>query len=186
MADLLGVQKVHLDSCLIHRLDVRGADLGRVKFSNTRVFELLADPYVRFGESAPEVHALLMYEHSSKSRLAGPAVEEWIAERRPISESNGTELDERLKLLYKFARVSMRQYAVRSEADNNDPISRKIIGSRAWPDLRALLEKHGRLEVNDSLQASGSRSEWFHLVAGREFLNPEHGTQPSTGRSFGS
>ena len=180
MADLLGAQQVRLDNCLIHRLDVRGSDLGRVKFSNTRVFELLADPYVRFGESAPKVDTLLVYEHFRESRRAGPAVEKWIAERRPISESNGTEPDERLKVLYKFARVSMRQYAIRSEVDNNDPISRKIVGSKAWPALRALLERHERLDVDTSPSASGPNSEWFHLVAGPEFLNPERAAREST------
>lgn len=180
MADLLGEQRVRLDNCLIHRLDVRGADLGRVKFSNTQVFELIADPYVRFGESAPKVHSLIVYEHFRESRWPGPPGE-WIAKRRSVSESNGSEPDGRLDVLYRFARISMRQYAIRSEADNNDPISRKIIGSRAWPDLCALLAKHGRLEVTDSTQASGSKSEWFHLVSGREFLNPEHATQDSTG-----
>ena len=180
MADLLGAQRVRLDNCLIHRLDVRGADLGRVEFSNTRVFELLADQYVRFGESAPKVDTLLMYEHFKEFRRAGPTVEKWIADRRPASESNGTEPDERLKVLYKFARVSMRQYAIRSEVDNNDPISRKIVGSRAWPALRALLERHERLDVDTSPSASGPNSEWFHLVAGPEFLDPERAAREST------
>ena len=52
-----------------------------------------------------------------------------------------------------------------------DPASGKIIASPSWPDLRVLLEKHGRLEVNTSAPASGPKSEWFHLVAGAEFLN---------------
>ena len=179
MADLLGAQRVHLDNCLIHRLDVRGADLGRVEFSNTEVFELLADPYVRFGESAPKVHSLIVYEHFKGSRWPGPP-QEWIAERHSLPECIDSDPDERLDLLYKFARISMRQYAIRSQLDLNDPISRKIIGSPFWPDLRKLLEKHGRLEVDASPPASGPKSEWFHLVAGPEFLDPKHATRDNT------
>ena len=179
MADLLGTQKVHLDNCAIHRLDVRGADLGKVRFSNTEVFELLADPYVRFGESAPKVHSLIVYEHFKGTRWRGPP-QEWLSERHSSPETTGSDPDERLDLLYKFARISMRQYAIRSQLDNNDPISRKIIGSRFWPELRKLLEKHGRLEVDESPPASGPKSEWFHLVAGWKFLDPKHATRGNT------
>ena len=179
MADLLGAQKVHLDNCAIHRLDVRGADLGRVRFSNTEVFELLADPYVRFGESAPKVHSLIVYEHFKGTRWPGPP-QEWLSERHSSPETADSDPDERLDLLYKFARISMRQYAIRSQLDNNDPISRKIIGSPFWPDLRKLLEKHGRLEVDESPTAAGPKSEWFHLVAGPEFLDPNHVTRDNT------
>ena len=179
MADLLGAQKVHLDNCAIHRLDVRGADLGRVRFSNARVSELLVDPYVRFGESVPDVHSLIVYEHFKGSRWLGQP-REWIAKRRPPPRSTGSDPDKRLDLLYKFARVSMRQYAIRSQPDMNDPISGKIIGSPCWLDLRKLLEKHGRLEVDESPAASGPKSKWFHLVAGPEFLDPEQATRDTT------
>ena len=66
----------------------------------------------------------------------------------------------------------MRQYAIRSGRDNNDPAARAILESRHWPDVRKLLEAHGRLETPDNPSASGPRSEWFHLVAGAEFLDP--------------
>ena len=43
MADLLGAQRIDLNGCCIHRLDVRGADLGKIRFANTEIFELLVD-----------------------------------------------------------------------------------------------------------------------------------------------
>ncbi len=179
LADLPGTQNARLDDCVIHRLDVRGADLTNVRFSNTMIFELLADPYVKFGESVPEVHSLIVYEHFKGTRWPGPP-EDWIKERRSLLESDGSEPDERLALLHKFARISMRQYAIRSETNMNDPISRKIIGSPSWPALRALLEKYNRPEVTTSPPASGPKSEWFHLVAGPEFLDPEHAKRNTT------
>ena len=179
MADLLGTQKVSLNGCHIHRLDVRGADLGRVLFSNTEVFELLADPFVKFGTSVPDVRSIIVYEHCKESRLF-EGVSDWIARRTPMSGRNDTDPDERWWLLEKFARVSMRQYAIRSIKDQMDPASGKIIASSMWPELRTLLERYDRLEVDTTLPASEPKSEWFHLVAGEEFLTPGQASQEST------
>lgn len=182
MADLVGPQKVTIDGCVIHRLDVRGADLGRVQFSNAEVLELLVDPYVKFGESAPKVGSVIVYENFRTSRFAG-SPDEWIEQKlreSSIREESGWDPDEKWYLLEKFARISMRQYAIRSGKDNNDPAARTIFDSFWWPDLRELLERHGRLEVRDNPSASGPRSEWFHLIAGAEFLNPGPAAQGST------
>ena len=181
MADLLGTQKINLNGCHIHRLDVRGADLGRVLFSNTEVFELFADPFVKFGASVPDVHSIIVYEHFKENRLF-EGVSDWIARRTPMPGRNDTDPDERWDLLEKFARISMRQYSIRSIEDQMDPTSRKIIASPIWPELRRLLEKYDRLDVNTTLPASGPKSEWFHLVAGEEFLNPGPASQKSTRR----
>ena len=182
MADLLGIQMVNLNGCHINRLDVRGADLSRVTFSNTEVFELLADPFVKFGTSVPHVHSIIVYEHNKEDRLFGEEVSGWLKRRTAVSGRGDTDPDERWLLLEKFARISMRQYAIRSIEDQMDPASKKIITSPMWAGLRELLEKHDRLEVSTTRPASGPKSEWFHLVAGEEFLNPETVSQDSTRR----
>ena len=182
MADLLGAQKVSIDGCVIHRLDVRGADLARVHFSNAEVFELLVDRYVKLGASAPAVGSVIVYENFRETRLVGSS-DGWIEQKlreSSIREEGVSEPDEKWYLLEKFARISMRQYAIRSGRDNNDPAARTIFDSFWWPDLRELLGRHDRLEVRDNPSASGRRSEWFHLVAGAEFLNPGSAAQGST------
>ena len=181
MADLLGTQKVSLHGCHMHRLDVRGANLGDVQFSNTEVFELLADPFVKFGTSVPIVRSIIRYEHFKETRLF-EGVSDWMARRSRVSGRNDAAADERWYLLEKFARISMRQYSIRSVEDQMDPASRRIIASAQWPELRTLLERHDRLEVNKTLPASGPKSEWFHLVSGEEFLNPGQASQASTRR----
>ena len=182
MAELLGEQRVRVHDCTIHRLDVRGADLGHARFANTTVFELLVDPYVQFGETTPQVHCLVVHEDGKESRRYGPNANGWVSVRRTPSDEVDVESNESLELLHKFARISMRQYAIRSSIDLNDPPSRKILGSRHWPKLKALLQKHERLEVSDDRAASGPNSQWFHLIAGAEFLAPESATQVSTKR----
>ena len=182
MADLLGTQMVNLNGCHIHHLDVRGADLGRVTFSNTEVFELLVDPFVKFGTSVPHVHSIIVYEHNKEDRLFGEDVSDWLKRRTAVSGRGDTDPDERWLLLEKFARISMRQYAIRSTEDQMDPASKKIITSPMWAGLRELLERYDRLEVRTTRPASGPKSEWFHLVAGEVFLNPETASQDSTRR----
>ena len=178
LADLLGAQNVRLDDCIIHRLDVRGADLRNVRFSNTTIFELLADPYVRFGECVPDVHSLLVYQNFNESRWPGKPMA-WMAERCSRSDDDGREPDELWDLLYGFARISMRQYAIRSDPDLSDYAARKILGSPLWPELRALLERHDRLDIVDK-SAAGPKSDWFHLISGADFLDPDHATLQST------
>ena len=181
MADLLGTQKVSLDGCHVNRLDVRGASLVNVRFSNTEVYELLADPYVTFGESVPSVRSIIVYEHFKERRLFG-GVTEWITRRSKVSGQGDAAPDNRWPLLEKFARISMRQHSIRSVPDQMDPASRRIIESHLWPALRDLLVRHERLEIATNSSASGPRSDWFHLVAGEEFLNPARASQPSTER----
>ena len=182
MADLLGSQIVSIDGCVMHRLDVRGADLSHVHFANTHVFELLVDPYVRFGASAPTVDSLVVYENFKEERWQG-SPGEWIekrTQRRPSAAQRTASPDEKWYLLERFARISMRQFAIRSGRVKDDPASRRILESPLWPDLRELLVRHGRLEVPDNPDAAGPRSEWYHLVAGAEFLEAGRATQEST------
>ena len=178
LADLLGAQSARLDNCIIHRLDIRGAELCNVRFSNTTIFELLADPYVRFGESTPEVHSLIVYEHFREHRWSGNPTD-WMAERCWRSSHDDQEPDELRNLLYKFARISMRQYAIRSDSQLSDLAARKILWSPLWPKLRTLLERHNRLDIVDK-PASGPKSDWFHLISGSEFLHPKQATLEST------
>ena len=152
-------------------------------YANVEVSEMLVDPFVRFGASVPTVHSLIVHEHGRERRWAG-SPSAWIERRSGAAfppDSPGSAPDEKWHLLERFARISMRQYAIRSGKDNADPAARRILDSPWWPPLRALLEDHGRLEVQDNAAAAGPRSQWFHLVAGAEFLNPQSAKLDSTG-----
>ena len=185
MADPLGAQQVSMLRCHIHRLDVRGADLRGVRFSNVFVDELIGDPFVRFGESTPEIKLVMSYEGSGEPlRIhSSSGIEEWIDRQsaRPVPRGpDGPEPDEKWYLLEKFARISMRQYAIRGGKGNDDPAARRILGSPLWDDLEKLLKRHGRLDVDDKADAAGPRSKWYHLIAGAEFLDPTSDVQDST------
>ena len=184
LGDLLGTQQLDMVRCVVHRLDVRGADLHAVGFSDVHIYELIGDSFVKFGESVPDVHSVIESQGSREARWSGRA-SEWVEGRSSRSrvaeaESIHGAPDERWHLLEKFARISMRQYAIRGGKGNEDPVARAILDSPRWQGLRELLERYGRLERPDGSSASGPKSEWYHLVAGEEFLNPVEAAQEST------
>lgn len=166
MADVLGAQQVSMVRCVVHRLDVRGADLHAVTFSDVAVHELIGDSLVKFGASRPNV-----------TKTSG-SPSDWF--EQSASDPISSDPDQRWHLLEKFARISMRKYAIRSGKGNDDPAARRILDSDLWPDLRRLLEKHERLEVRNNPNAAGPKSEWFHLIAGEEFLIPDSSAKAST------
>lgn len=184
MADLLDAQQVRMAGCRIHRLDVRSTDLRGTRFADVFVHELVVDQFVKFGESVPTVQSVIRFDKSGKPRwIDSPA--EWIEQQsaKPASMDQAgadrSDPDEKWYLLEKFARISMRQYSIRTGKDNDDPAARNILRSPLWPGLRDLLLEHDRLEVHET-NAAGPRSEWYHLVAGAEFLDPASAVQDST------
>lgn len=180
MGNLIGMQKIHLKGCVINRLDVRGADLRDVRFSNTEVHELVADPFVKFGSSVPEVQCLIRYEDFSKVTRMYDGISEWLANKQagpaPLTD---TAPDARWDLLEKFARISMSQYAIRENPDPADVASTKILRSPHWESLRELLERHERL-TRPNMVAGNGRANWFHLVAGKDFLDQDGPVKEST------
>ena len=183
MADLLGAQQVSMVRCVIHRLDVRGTDLRSVQFSDVRVYDLLVDDFVRFGTSAPWVGSLVVYRNFKETRWPD-LPSKWIEQRSLIPEGSASGPDARWYLLEKLARLSLRQYAIRS--GTRGP-ARRIFDSPHWPELRQLLERHGRLENIglagfDVSRIPTRKTEWIRLIAAAEFLSPESANQDSTRR----
>ena len=184
MADHLAAQQVRMAGCRIQRLDVRSADLRGVRFVDVLVHQLIVDGFVRFGENVPKAQSVVRIDKSGRSRwLDSPAA--WLERQaaRPASMNQAgvdrADPDEKWHLLEKFARISMRQYSIRTGKDNDDPAAKSILRSPLWPDLRDLLQSHDRLEVHRNV-AAGPRSEWYHLVAGAEFLDPASADLDST------
>ena len=91
MGDLLGRQRVAIAGCVVHRLDVRGADLREVDFSDVHVIELVVDRYVTFGMSAPKVDSLVSYEDFREERLPGRTIE-WIEKRMQVAPEAGSNV----------------------------------------------------------------------------------------------
>lgn len=63
----------------VARLDVRGADLRRITFTNCQVTDLIVDELTRFGATRPEVNALHKVEADAVSTLRAPVeIRAWL------------------------------------------------------------------------------------------------------------
>lgn len=174
MAEHNGVQRANLVNCRIDRLDARGADLGKVSFSNVDVYEMLADSYVVFGGSPPNIDVLVT--EGQRRNFDRSAIRQWVAERSSPGESPEAP-DKRWPLLEKLARMSMRSYWI----FDRDEAMEKLMRSPHWESLAELLQEHRRLEVTGNVDASGSSRLQFHLIAGQDFLQDAY-TEESTSR----
>lgn len=163
MAEHNGVQRAKLVNCQINRLDVRGADLGKVLFSDVNVYEMLADSYVVFGDSHPSVDVLVTEDQGRNFDKSD--IQQWVTAQSHVGEPTKAP-DKRWRLLEKLARMSMRNYWI---FDRDEPMV-KLMRSPHWESLERLLREHGRLEVTDKVDASGSSRQQFHLIAGQDFL----------------
>ena len=168
VGDLTGVQRGILSSCQINRLDVRGADLSGVEFYDVTVYQLLADSFVKLGETVPEVKKLI--RPGMKTEFDPDSISKWVGEKSKLPKRTATGMaDKRWSLLETFARLSMRRYWLRE----SDRETERLMRSPYWPELKELLKKHNRLVEDDKKHASGPRSTFLHLVDAYEFLNPD-------------
>ena len=182
IGDLTGVQRGELVGCQINRLDVRGADLSGVEFHDVTVFQLLADDYVKLGETVPKVFALT--RPSMKTEFDPDSISDWLSSKKsklPKRPATGMA-DKRWSLLERFARLSMRRYWLRE----SDRETERLMRSPYWPELKELLKKHNRLVENDHMHMSGPRSAFLHLVNAYEFLNPDEPQETRAQKTRGS
>ncbi len=188
MGEHIGIQQAQLYDCQIEKLDVRGADLSSIQFCNVEVQELFVDRFVRFGNTMPDKVMSLTQDlrhHSTgptehKKTLFNPTeIREWMSSHQNSEKHTTLSMSGEYYLLEKLARISMRQYWLRST--NHE--AKKLVKSEHWDPLCKLLKAHDRLKVRDNVPASGSSSLWFHLVEGHEFLDVVEGkdsVSPST------
>ena len=180
MGEHIGIQQAQLYDCQIGKLDVRGADLSGIQFFDVEVQELFVDRFVKFGKTTPdEVRSLTLdprhrpigtTEH--RQTLFNPTeIREWMSSHQNPEKYTIPSMSDEYYLLEKLARISMRQYWLRS----TDHEAKKLVRSEHWGSLCELLEAHDRLKVRDNVPASGSSSLWFHLVEGHEFLDVVEG-----------
>ena len=185
MGEHIDTQQAQLYDCEIGKLDVRGADLSGIEFHNVRIQELFVDRFVKFGDTTPDHVATLTqdlrHHHTGVTKytktLFDPAeIKEWISSCRNPVEYEDLPMNEEYRLLEKFARISMRQYWLRSIDDE----AKKLVGSEHWDPLCELLKRYDRLKVKDNVPAAGPPSRWFHLVGGRDFLSVVGGNDTSS------
>ena len=163
-------RRANIERCLIHRLDVRGADLRQVVFVGGSVLHLVADEETLFGDAIPTVERL----DAQSLRHRDPVkIHEWIAAHQEREFARAGADVRRFPFENFFDRVcrqALRHFWFREGGDSSpDPLRDPF-----WPELEQILGENGRLRRNDSKTAGGRAAVFLHI------LNPEGLLRPAS------
>jgi len=153
------------------QLDVRGANLARVQFSNCRIGALVGDSATQLPKEFPSPGVLYVEEGGRRKHLFDARQHrEWIA----THSLGGADLDGHAGqnahevLFSKICRVIIRQNWIRL---NEDDRAGKLLDDPLWSQIRSVLEQENLL-MSRSLAAQGPRSEFIRIRRARELLDP--------------
>lgn len=152
------------------QLDLRGADITKIRFRECGVGALICDSTTRLPPEFPPPGILFLEEKGKRYQVVDPrAVDGWL---RQHSKHTGAVADdvpnEYQALLMKLCRVIIRQSWIRMDDDDR---AGRLLDHPAWPKLRAVLDDEGFL-VSRALAAQGPRSEFIRVRRARELLDP--------------
>jgi hypothetical protein len=163
----------------ISQLDIRGADIKAVTFSETTIVTLIADSSTTVPSSFPNPY-LIQDETLDRTAtiLAQKEISDWLDRHGRVEGVNGDGVDEvvpqelRNHELYRLFQRACRfkQYWIRSDSDI---LSAQIVNDPWWNDLEDVLDRSGFLRKETNRQASGSASAFYHIKRRDAFLNPD-------------
>jgi len=166
-----------LQNLVINQLDVRGADLSALDFSNVAIVQLIVDDTTKLSATFPTPSALLTSNGTLLSDDA--AVDEWIdahGRKTDVSSAEwmppGLPAHPAYKLLGRVCR--QKRYWLRSEGDI---YAARIINDEWWPSLSKVLNMHDCLKIENDRPASGRSSTFYHVkhtdaLLGEDFSIP--------------
>lgn len=155
----------------MNQLDVRGADLGGLYFTDSTIVTLIANDTTRVSDSFPDP-SVIRYEGFGVERdavIGSPdEIRSWVDEhgRSPSQAHQSREgivpvdLWEHpmVKLLQRACRV--RSYWIRDDAEDH---FNRFVQDPLWPGLLGLLKAHDLAKVRHPA-ASGPKDDFVHIV----------------------
>lgn len=162
-----GTFKARIAVDFIHLLDGRSCDFTEVVFEDTRIGTLLVDGATVFGSSVPEVIAVRCVgeDGSAKDVFEPEKVREVMKGLSGEEGSARSDGSDAMALLDKLVRS--RRYWFKPD---DDDLFGNFDDLAGWPELRAALERHSMIRVENNRQASGSRADWIHIKNARAIL----------------
>ncbi len=149
-------------SVVINQLDVRGADLEYLKFSESSIIRLIADSGTRLPYSFPLPSQLF---DGAGQQIDSDLMEQWLAARGRAGDIGKSDqvVSTRLRrhAIYKLLgrACRFRQYWLRDDGDSQ---AARILNDPNWPLLLPVLREHGFVREEDR-PASGRASLFYHL-----------------------
>ena len=163
-----------LNRVVVSQLDLRGADIRALTFSESTVVTLIADDATRLDRSFP-IPSLIRYEtHGGQQTITDPnAIERWIAKRldEPVPPSGTCPRDSASRshpLLTLLERVCRnRSYWIRLDA--SDDVAARLVGDPCWDTLVELLRQNDLVRV-EPRPAGGAKSQFLHIKKAMDIL----------------
>ena len=155
----------------LNQLDVRGADLGGLHFSDSTIVTLIANDATRLSSSFPDP-SVIHYEGfgpEPDAVIGSPdRIQSWVdthgraSSRASRCHESGVPEDLRkhpmVRLLERACRV--RSYWIRDDAEDH---FNRFVRDPLWPELLGLLKAHDLAKVRHPA-ASGPKNDFVHVV----------------------
>lgn len=160
----------------INQIDIRGADLGKVRFTDSTIVTVIANAGTRTSPSFP-MPAMIQFETASGGLELLYDIDAirkridlgWRPTALPESEEAlppAYETNSLVRILDRACRFG--EYWIRSEGDE---FAEKIVNHERWNDVVKLLDQHDLVRMEERRPASGRQSTFFHIRRKAEILS---------------
>ena len=153
------VPDIKFDSTSFNSVYAQGADLRRVALSRTcSVYTAFFNYSTLPNTSWPFVSVI---EFPDKTIVGEDKVASWLDQQRPAVEVRERVSPEALDLLDRICRYGL--YWLREDDENMDRSARRILEHPLWSEMAELFVSNGLLEIDETRQASGRFSPFYHF-----------------------
>lgn len=148
-----------LERLVVGQLDVRGADISEVSFSDVSILRLIGNESTRLPAKFPLPSVVV--DQTGISLSGKEEMRDWLVARGAVGDSHAHSKalsDNSLyRLLGKACRL--RQYWLR---DEDDVYAERILRDESWPSLLRILKKHDFVRIEDR-PAAGRIPSFVHI-----------------------
>lgn len=157
------------------RLDVCGADLSHVTFTDVTINTLVVDGTSKFGPSRPTITQIEIRSQNPPRVERDPFEILQFIDNHAISSNNAEYLrNDFVKLLDRVARRAIRYFYLREHGDDDE--GSILLKDQHWPSVKAVLLSHQRIDLVTKKAMHGRPSPLIRVKNPKELLdwaNPE-------------
>ncbi|HEF5154035.1 TPA: NACHT domain-containing protein [Burkholderia multivorans] len=145
------------------RLDVSDANISQVEFINVNVGTLVVSPSTTFGTSIPALDVLeIRSKNGAVIERERERIQNFIAARTFSDRLSAYSNSPSSILLERVARRAMRYFYLRQHGDDDE--GSILLKDVHWPNVKLVLERHGRIEVKKGRPMHGRPSPLLRIV----------------------
>lgn len=154
----------------VSRLDISDANVSRVTFSNVNVGTLVVSSSTTFGDSMPNLEALEIRSDDGATIEREPEkIRAFVSARTFTDKLLSYTNSAAIALLERVARRAIRYFYLRQHGDDDE--GSFLLKDEHWPNVKAVLEKRGRIEVKKGRSMHGRPSPLLRVINPKGLLD---------------